>query len=256
MDRGRKFVIKNGNLFFLGGKPVSEGGISNGEGIAGLATLVAGTAGGVMNANRPSIGGSALTGAASGAAAGAALGPWGAAIGGAIGGIGGAVKGVTEKKKFEEEERIQGYANYKSGTAAMSPYSHIYAVGGPLTEFNEGGRHEENPNGGIPQGFSRENGKQNLVEEGETKHKDFIFSDRLKLKNSEAYNLGGKMNGKSFASISKTLAKIAKERPNDAISKRGSEVMLNRLKMANEDMSSMSSNSNVFEYGGYKFNDY
>ena len=48
----------------------------------------------------------------------------------------------------------------------------LYAYGGKfdngITEFNEGGSHEENPHSGIMQGMG-ENGKPNFVEEGETK---------------------------------------------------------------------------------------
>ena len=50
-------------------------------------------------------------------------------------------------------------------------------------EFKNGGSHEENPFGGIPQGYN-ENGELNLVEQGETKWKDYIFSDRNKLSKS------------------------------------------------------------------------
>ena len=60
----------------------------------------------------------------------------------------------------------------------------LFAYGGevksPLTEFNTGGRHEDNIQGGIQQGTGA-NGQPNLVEEGETKHEDYIFSDRLKI---------------------------------------------------------------------------
>lgn len=51
-----------------------------------------------------------------------------------------------------------------------------------LIEYNEGGSHESNPYGGIPQGMGS-NGKMNTVEEGETSFKlkngKFVFSDRL-----------------------------------------------------------------------------
>lgn len=53
-----------------------------------------------------------------------------------------------------------------------------------LNEYNNGGTHEENPYGGIPQGIGY-NGKPNTVEEGETSFKfgnnKYIFSNRLKL---------------------------------------------------------------------------
>lgn len=51
-----------------------------------------------------------------------------------------------------------------------------------LIRFEGGGTHEQNPLGGIPLGFGS-NGKQNTVEEGETKFSfddgDYIFSNRI-----------------------------------------------------------------------------
>lgn len=49
-----------------------------------------------------------------------------------------------------------------------------------VTLFENGGSHEENPNGGIPQGVGA-NGKINLVEEKETKWDDYIFSNSFSL---------------------------------------------------------------------------
>ena len=70
-----------------------------------------------------------------------------------------------------------------------------FAEGGnmdPLTEFNTGGTHEQNPLGGIPQGMAPD-GQPNLVEQGETKlnSENYIFSDRLKLdkQSVEEFNL-------------------------------------------------------------------
>ena len=54
--------------------------------------------------------------------------------------------------------------------------------GDDLIRFEGGGTHEENPLGGRPLGFGS-NGKQNTVEEGETKFSfddgDYIFSNRI-----------------------------------------------------------------------------
>jgi hypothetical protein len=49
-----------------------------------------------------------------------------------------------------------------------------------VTLFENGGSHEQNPIGGIPQGVGA-NGKLNLVEEGETKWNDYIFSNSFSL---------------------------------------------------------------------------
>lgn len=54
-----------------------------------------------------------------------------------------------------------------------------------LIRFEGGGTHEQNPLGGIPLGTGS-NGKENTVEEGETKFSfddgDYIFSNRINLK--------------------------------------------------------------------------
>jgi hypothetical protein len=53
-----------------------------------------------------------------------------------------------------------------------------------LIRYDNGGTHEQNPNGGVPIGIGS-NGKMNTVEEGETQFnfdgKDYIFSDRIGL---------------------------------------------------------------------------
>ena len=49
-----------------------------------------------------------------------------------------------------------------------------------LIRFESGGTHEQNPIGGIPQGIGA-NGKPNLVEEGETKWNDYVFSDSISI---------------------------------------------------------------------------
>ena len=49
-----------------------------------------------------------------------------------------------------------------------------------VTMFENGGTHEQNSLGGIPQGMGA-NGKPNLVEEGETKFEDYIFSNNINM---------------------------------------------------------------------------
>ena len=55
-----------------------------------------------------------------------------------------------------------------------------------VTRFENGGLHEHNPLGGIPVGVGP-NGKPNLVEEGETKWNDYIFSN--------VYDMDGNYSG-------------------------------------------------------------
>lgn len=214
------------------------------------------------------------SGALKGLAAGAAFGPIGMAAGAVLGGA----TGFFGAKKAEEAQLLAdnkaGSARLKAGTAGVDPNAHVYAIGGmipKLTEFNEGGSHEENPLGGIPQGFNSSNGQPNLVEQGETKHKDYIFSDRLTMNNPKDYNLGGDLKGKTFADISKKLSKIASERPNDPIAQKGQELSLNRLKTANDDAIAMAEfeqsnpeahfnrkdklSGSTFSYGGFLFKD-
>lgn len=62
-----------------------------------------------------------------------------------------------------------------------------------VTIFENGGTHEENSLGGIPQGVGN-NGKINLVEEGETKWNDYIFSNAFSLDGTYTGKDGNSMN--------------------------------------------------------------
>ena len=117
-----------------------------------------------------------------------------------------------------------------------------YAAGGAmpmeqLTEFDEGGRHEENSLGGIPQGMNPE-GQMNLVEEGETKFdaENYIYSDSLKVDKelAEAFNLNPKMVGKTFADASKIAGRKKSKREGDAIEMAANEKDLMNLMEAQE----------------------
>jgi len=79
-----------------------------------------------------------------------------------------------------------------------------YQMGGQLTEFQGGGTHQENPNGGIPQGPDAS------VEEGETKMDaaNYIFSDRLTVPKDLSKELQMPfLKGKTFAAASKAIKK-------------------------------------------------
>lgn len=109
-------------------------------------------------------------------------------------------------------------------------------TGNGVTKFDEGGTHEENPNGGIPQGVAP-NGEENLVEENEVKYKDYIYSDRLIASKQllQEHNLPTKYAGKSFAKIADKLQEESKDRPNDEISKSTLNDMMTRLEEAQEE---------------------
>lgn len=106
-----------------------------------------------------------------------------------------------------------------------------------VTDINNGGMHEENPIGGVPMGIAPD-GLPNLVEEGEVKYNNYIFSNRLKANRGllENVNLPKSYSGKSFAEIAKGLEKESKERPNDPISKKGLEDSMAKLQAAQEEI--------------------
>lgn len=198
-----------------------------------------------------SMGLTGLSGALSGAAAGAAAGPWGA-LAGAVGGLASGLFGASSRNS---ERDAANRAVVKAAVAqnsvlsqreAMNALSNYAAFGGwvpgnggdysnGLVSFNTGNSHEANPNGGVPQGIGP-NGKQNLVEQGETKWDDYVFSDRLKIpKGFSKEYLIGNLKNKTYADASKLLSKESKERPFDTISKNGRDAMLGRLRGAQED---------------------
>jgi len=119
-----------------------------------------------------------------------------------------------------------------------------YAMGGNLqqnnmknnnlTRFNEGGSHEQNPLGGVPQGQSQ-SGQMNTVEEGETKKKNYVYSDRLSIDENmtKQMNLPSYIKGKTFAAASKAIDNKFLDR-NDNYSNETKNTLLDRLKQAQE----------------------
>lgn len=197
-----------------------------------------------------SMGLAGVSGTLSGAAAGAAAGPWGALAGG-VAGLAGGLFGAGDRngRRRRANERVQEALSvqnsYLTQKETQDALANIVAFGGwvnthggdyptGFNEFNEGDSHERNINGGVPQGIDS-NGVPNLVEEGETKWDDYIFSKRLKIPKgfSKAYDLGN-VDKRSYADASKSLSKESKERPFDPISKKGRDAMLSRLQQAQE----------------------
>ena len=87
----------------------------------------------------------------------------------------------------------------------------------------------------------------------------------------------GNLAGKTFAYSSKKISKMAEDRPNDPIARKGQDLLLNRLKMANDDAIEekkfadesqqfmyggecatlpTAMRQNIFKYGGYQFKDF
>lgn len=197
-----------------------------------------------------SMGLAGFSGALSGASAGATAGPWGALAGG-IAGLAGGLFGASNRNRQREEanrrvsQAMMAQNTLLSQKEAQNALANIVAFGGwvgthggdyptGFSEFNEGGSHETNANGGILQGIDP-NGNPNLVEEGETKWDNYIFSKRLKVPKGfgKAYDLG-RVDKKSYADASKKLSKESEERPFDPISTRGRDAMLGRLQQAQE----------------------
>ena len=190
--------------------------------------------------------GNTLKGVASGAMAGAKIGgPWGA-VAGAAAGLAGGLAGIftgnaKAKKEAQELNELASKANYAKAatmTAKAGALDQVadaraiaaYAAEGgkinpfpssdfpsPVTEFNEGGSHESNPFNGVPQGIASD-GYPNLVEEGEVKYNNYIFSDRLMLNKNDKKKYKF-LKGDTFADAAKRIKKDLgiDERPNDPI---------------------------------------
>ena len=102
-------------------------------------------------------------------------------------------------------------------------------------KVNEGGSHEENPNGGVQIGVDPE-GVPNLLEEGEPVYKDYVYSDNITAEREflEQNHLPSKYEGKLYSKIADDFVSEAETRPLDFISRNGLEVMLGRLADAQE----------------------
>lgn len=204
--------------------------------------------------------GQVFSAAGSGAMTGLQVGgPWGALIGAVVGtGVGtagaitGNVKARREASRLNTEGRIannnfiKGF-EHNAKTIAMNNKNeallNIAAEGGymptrdftnGMTFFSDGGSHEENPYQGIQQGIAPD-GKPNLVEEGEWKYKDYIYSKRLKVPKKD-YEMLGLKEGKdyTYADAAEAIQKESEERPNDPISIRNLDVMMGRLQNSQE----------------------
>lgn len=219
-----------------------------------------------------------------GVTAGAKVGgPVGAIIGGATGllsGVGGWITGDAKARKQVGSLNNQiKQANLKrdlsfdnaignvDNTLNSNLLANYAAFGGQLNNddfsngvqsFEEGDTHENNPLGGIPMGIDPQ-GIPNLVEEGEVKWEDYIFSNRQKptKKALEDMKLNKKYSNNTFAELAKKFSKESEERPNDPISKNGLDDFMNRLKGIQEAMNQEKEQkqqsigqSNMFKDGG------
>jgi hypothetical protein len=157
----------------------------------------------------------------------------------------------------QSKPQIENYTfmrdDYKYGT-------NMYANGGygnnnmnqiPVTQFGNGGSHEDNPLGGIPQGMGA-NGKMNLVEEGELKIPDprpqseggfFIVSADPSMKITktiaEDYNLPKKLVGKSVLKAAESILRKGTGREGDTIEENSINIDLSNFLDAHEELTAM-----------------
>lgn len=122
-----------------------------------------------------------------------------------------------------------------------------------VTIIGNGGTHEENPMEGVPMGVAPD-GTPNLVEQGEVKFNNYVFSNRLFATGGllAAHNLPATYANHSFADIAERLSKESSERPNDPISKRGLISAMTRLQQAQEQLRAEEQNRK-FAKGGHLF---
>lgn len=101
-----------------------------------------------------------------------------------------------------------------------------------VTYINNGNTHENNRYEGVQMGVDSQ-GIPNLVEQDEVIFNDYVFSNRIPVPNAvrNKYKLRGTKD-MTFADAAKKAAKESEERPNDPISQRGLEDIMNKL--ANE----------------------
>lgn len=143
---------------------------------------------------------------------------------------------VVEPKDTDALTRNMGRPDMNEARYGGRQLTNKYNLGGGLlNEFNEGGTHEENPIGGIPQGIGP-NGKLNTVEEGETKYENYVFSDTLKVTKEDVKTLllPKKLEGKTFAEASRYLNKFVEDDPNNIITKKTIRRQLDSLILGNE----------------------
>lgn len=167
-------------------------------------------------ANGGQIAGQALMAGLSGAATGSAVPGIGTLVGAGIGVASSLLSNVGQKSTESTPGMNQKLPISNPSTA------HMFAMGGNIqdmaSEIEAGGTHEQNPNGGVPVT------DQALLEEGEFKVGNFVFSKRLI--NPET--------GNSFADDAKRS--VDKKRPNDVISNNYSKKKLEQLFATQEAM--------------------
>ena len=111
-----------------------------------------------------------------------------------------------------------------------------------VTYINNGNTHENNKYEGVQMGVDNQ-GIPNLVEQDEVIFNDYVFSNRIPVPNAvrNKYKLRGTKD-MTFADAAKKAAKESEERPNDPISQRGLEDIMNKLANEQEVMREQKNN--------------
>lgn len=216
-----------------------------------------------------------------GAKLGALFGPIGAAVGGVAGaavGVGRGMLGAAQGDKLADyannqvdmanNKTLNNFTNQATFNRILNMRkANIAADGGQFETdngvniFNVGGTHVQNPYGGILQGVDSE-GNPNLVEQGEVKFNDYIFSRRNKINSAlvKNYILPEKIAGMTFAEAAEYLQRDSAERPDDPISKNYLNDVMGKLQGAQEEYKAkkqarqlaaiQAANVNAFAEGG------
>ena len=115
-----------------------------------------------------------------------------------------------------------------------------------MQSYDAGGTHEENPNGGVQVGVDQQ-GNPNLVEEGEFRWGDYVFSDRIEIDPDILTNYTGESSSNSkkrgkkgkhqptYADKAKKYAEKNKELANDPIGKNTINDYMDKLSKAEEE---------------------
>lgn len=152
--------------------------------------------------------------------------------------------------------------NYENPLGLNVP-DYMFATGGDLqtgqthgadftngiVSINNGGTHEQNPNDGVQMGVD-DKGTPNLVEQGEVKFKDYIYSNRM-APTAEMLQKAGlpvKYKNHTYADIAEKLGQESQERPNDPISINSLQVELGKLKNIQEEHRQATNKENTQQY--------
>lgn len=129
-----------------------------------------------------------------------------------------------------------GYSSRYSSASMPDVFTHGGIFSNGMELIDAGGSHEENPNGGVVVSYDPE-GVPNIVEEGEVIFNDYVFSNRFGPTKDllEKYKLPKEYEKYTFARLAEMMGRESKERPNDAISKRGLESSMDTLQSMQEE---------------------